>query len=101
MHKLFSHRAHSCDLLIVVIDVNTLSSNENLNDQIDQHVSNLFTMKSSSLNSVTKLVLLNKIDLVNEKLPIKSDKNIIPISCTSGKNIDEFLTTLTEQIAEK
>ena len=58
-------------------------------------------MKSSSLDSVTKLVLLNKIDLVNEKLQIKPNKNIIPISCTSGKNIDEFLTKLTEQIAEK
>ncbi|CAF0948059.1 unnamed protein product [Adineta ricciae] len=94
-------RAHSCDLLIVVIDVSALSSNENLSDQIDQHVSNLFAMKSSSLDSVTKLVLLNKIDLVNEKLQIKSNKNIIPISCTSGRNIDEFLIKLTEKIAEK
>ncbi|UJR28557.1 hypothetical protein I4U23_009791 [Adineta vaga] len=94
-------RANICDLLIVVIDVNMLSLNEDLNEQINQHTSNLFTMKSSSLNSSTKLILLNKIDLVNEKIPMKFNDNIIPISCTSGRNIQEFLEKLTEYIAEK
>jgi len=98
---LFS-RANSCDILIIVIDVSRLSVNENLTDQIDQHLSELFQIKSSSsLNSLTKLILLNKIDLINEKIQFKSHSNLIPISCISGINIEEFLSKLTNSIAEK
>jgi 50S ribosomal subunit-associated GTPase HflX len=87
--------------LIVVIDVNKLSINENLIEQINKHLLDLFTIKSSSINSLTKLILLNKIDLINENIPIKLDDNILPISCTSGVNIQEFLSKLTQSIAEK
>jgi len=87
--------------LIVVIDVNKLSINENLTEQINKHLSDLFTIKSSSFNSLTKLILLNKIDLINQNIPIKLDTNILPISCTSGVNIQEFLSKLTQSIAEK
>jgi 50S ribosomal subunit-associated GTPase HflX len=97
---LFS-RANSCDILIIVIDVSRLSVNEKLTDQIDQHLSELFQIKSSSLNSLTKLILLNKIDLINEKIQFKSHSNLIPISCLSGINIEEFLSKLRNSIAEK
>jgi 50S ribosomal subunit-associated GTPase HflX len=97
---LFS-RANSCDILIIVIDVSRLSVNENLTNQIDQHLSELFQIKSSSLNSLTKLILLNKIDLINEKIQFKSHSNLIPISCISGINIEEFLSKLRNSIAEK
>jgi 50S ribosomal subunit-associated GTPase HflX len=97
---LFS-RANSCDILIIVIDVSRLSVNEKLTDQIDQHLSELFQIKSSSLNSLTKLILLNKIDLINEKIQFKSHSNLIPISCISGINIEEFLSKLRNSIAEK
>ncbi len=94
-------RANSCDILIIVIDVSRLSVNEKLTDQIDQHLSELFQIKSSSLNSLTKLILLNKIDLINEKIQFKSHSNLIPISCISGINIEEFLSKLRNSIAEK
>ncbi|CAF1302352.1 unnamed protein product [Adineta steineri] len=94
-------RANLCDLLIIVIDASTLNMNENLNEQIDQHLSNLFTIKSSSLNSLTKLIILNKIDLVKEKNQMKFSDNIIPISCISNINIQEFLSKLTQTIADK
>ncbi len=94
-------RANSCDILIIVIDVSRLSVNEKLTDQIDQHLSELFQIKSSSLNSLTKLILLNKIDLINEKIQFKSHSNLIPISCLSGINIEEFLSKLRNSIAEK
>ncbi len=94
-------RANSCDILIIVIDVSRLSVNENLTNQIDQHLSELFQIKSSSLNSLTKLILLNKIDLINEKIQFKSHSNLIPISCISGINIEEFLSKLRNSIAEK
>jgi 50S ribosomal subunit-associated GTPase HflX len=87
--------------LIIVIDVNKLSINENLTEQIDKHLSDLFTIKSSSLNSLTKLILLNKIDLINENFPKKFNSNILPISCISGVNIQEFLSKLTKAISEK
>jgi len=81
--------------------VNKLSINENLTEQIDKYLSDLFTIKSSSLNSLTKLILLNKIDLINENFPKKFNSNIIPISCISGVNIQEFLSKLTKAISEK
>jgi len=87
--------------LIVVIDVNTLSTNENLTEQINKHLSDLFPTKSSSFNSLTKLIILNKIDLINEKIQMKLEYNIVPISCISGVNIQEFLSKLTKYIAEK
>jgi 50S ribosomal subunit-associated GTPase HflX len=86
--------------LIVVIDVNSLSINKNLTEQIDKHLNDLFTIKSSSSNCLTRLILLNKIDLIKENLQIIND-NIIPISCTSGVNIQQFLSKLTECIADK
>jgi tRNA modification GTPase len=95
------YRADTCDLLIIVIDVSVLSMNENLNEQIDKHLSDLFTIKSSSLNSLTKLIILNKIDLVKEDISVKLKDNMIPISCISGVNIQEFLSKLTKTIAEK
>ncbi|CAF4295357.1 unnamed protein product [Rotaria socialis] len=97
-------RANTCDLLIIVVDINMLSLHDNLNEQIDKHLSDLFTIKSSSFNSLTKLILLNKIDLTNENIRLKFQQlndNIIPISCTSGVNIEEFLSKLTKSIAEK
>ncbi len=87
--------------MIIVIDVSKLSLNENLTEQIDKHLFDLFTIKSSSFNSLTKLILLNKIDLINENISIKFNSNIIPISCISGLNIQEFLSKLTKSIAEK
>ncbi|CAF3851518.1 unnamed protein product [Rotaria magnacalcarata] len=72
--------------------------------KIDKHLSDLFTIKSSSFNSLTKLILLNKIDLTNENIRLKFQQlndNIIPISCTLGVNIEEFLSKLTKSIAEK
>ncbi|CAF1234694.1 unnamed protein product [Rotaria magnacalcarata] len=97
-------RANTCDLLIIVVDISMLSLHENLNEQIDKHLSDLFTIKSSSFNSLTKLILLNKIDLTNENIRLKFQQlndNIIPISCTLGVNIEEFLSKLTKSIAEK
>ncbi|CAF4696132.1 unnamed protein product, partial [Rotaria sp. Silwood1] len=97
-------RANACDLLVVVIDINILSMNENLAEQIEKHLSNLFTIKSSSFHSLTKLILLNKIDLVEENIQLKYNQlndNVIPISCISGVNIQEFLSKLTKYIAEK
>jgi 50S ribosomal subunit-associated GTPase HflX len=94
-------RADTCDLLIIVIDVSALSMNGNLNEQIDRHLSDLFTIKSSSLNSLTKLIILNKTDLVKEDISVKLKDNMIPISCISGVNIQEFLSKLTKTIAEK
>ncbi|CAF1241152.1 unnamed protein product [Rotaria sordida] len=97
-------RANACDLLIIVIDISTLSINENLTEQIDKHLSDLFTIKSSSFNSITKLIVLNKIDLVNENIQLKFNQlnvNVIPVSCISSVNIQEFLSKLTKYIAEK
>jgi 50S ribosomal subunit-associated GTPase HflX len=95
------YRANSCDILIIVIDVNNLSMNENLIEQIDKHLSDLFTIKSSTLNSLTKLIVLNKIDLIKENLSLKLNDNMISISCTSDINIQEFLSKLTKIISEK
>lgn len=97
-------RANSCDLLIILIDINILNINENLSEQIDKHLSNLFTIKSSTFNSLTKLILLNKIDLVDAQTRMKLEQfnnRIIPVSCTSGDNIQQFLSILTNCIAEK
>lgn len=84
-----------------MIDVSKLSLNENFTEQIDKHLSDLFKIKSSSLNSVTKLILLNKIDLVKENISTQFNSNTLPISCISGNNIQEFLSKLTTSIAEK
>lgn len=77
---------------------------ENLSEQINKHLSNLFKIQSASFNSLTKLIILNKIDLINDNIQKQIqqlDDNIIPISCTSGVNIQEFLSRLTKSIAEK
>lgn len=84
-----------------MIDVSQLSLQENLSEQIDQHLADLFHIKTSALDSITKLVVLNKIDLIKTKIDWKSHPNLIPISCLSDINIEEFLSKLIQSIADK
>jgi 50S ribosomal subunit-associated GTPase HflX len=94
----FSCRAYSCDLLVVVIDASQLSFQEKLSDQVEKHLANLFPIHTAA---VTKLIVLNKIDLIKTKIDWKPHPNQIPISCLAGVNIDEFLSKLKQTIAEK
>lgn len=84
-----------------MIDVSQLSLQANLSAQIDQHLADLFLIKTSALNSLTKLIVLNKIDLIQTKIDWKFHPNFIPVSCLSGVNIEEFLSKLTQFIADK
>ena len=77
---------------------------DDLPTQIQRHVDDLFQTKSSSFESVTKLIVLNKIDLIDKTTQKKIQQinpSIVPISCIDHSNIDEFLSRLTENIAEK
>ena len=77
---------------------------ENLSEQIDTHLNEIFQANSDSFKSSPKLIVLNKIDLI-PKVPSLTKNPLayatIPISCTSGLNIEEFLSKLTASIAEK
>ena len=101
--RIVNERANICDLLIIVIDISTLSLHESLIEQIHNHLLNLFNDKLSTFNSLTKLIILNKIDLIDENNRIKFSQlnnNVVPLSCMTGFNIQEFLSKLTEIIAE-
>ena len=101
---IFIFSATTCDLIILVIDASLLSINDDLNEQIQEHVNDLFQTKSSSFKSIAKLIVLNKIDLIDENSRKKiREKNpsIVPISCITNSNIQEFLSRLTTNIAEK
>lgn len=101
---MFGCRATTCDLIILVIDVSILSMNDDLTEQIQRHVDDLFQTKSSSFESATKLIVLNKIDLIDEtawKKIQQTNASVVPISCVAHSNIQEFLSHLTENIAEK
>ena len=78
---------------------------DDLDDQIEKHANNLFQTTSMRLESLSKLIVLNKLDLVNEpnRIQIKSKyKNfLVSLSCLKGLNIQEFLSKLIQSIAEK
>lgn len=99
----FYFSATNCDILLIVIDVSQLSPSENLSEQINKHLENLFSshLLSSSLHSLSKLILLNKIDLIQSAHAWQFNADSLPISCLSNVNIEEFLSKLTNLISEK
>ena len=97
----FFFSAENCDILIIVIDINQFSLNENLSEQINKHITDLFANQSSTFHSLTKLILLNKIDLIKSSTLSNINSDILPISCLSNANIQDFLSKLTQLISEK
>lgn len=96
--------AIQCDLMILVVDVSTLLTNEDFDDQLERHMRHLFGKNLETFESVTKLIVLNKVDLIDNITRLKlisSKHNVVPLSCLKGILVTEFLDILTNTIANK
>ena len=98
-NRFLKHISH-CRFLVFVIDAHK--------QQIKKDYLLLLNELQSyeeDLSKRTKIILLNKIDLLDSKTDLKSDKGldcqVIPVSAVSGKGLTEFIQSILQQIAQE